>query len=107
MLLEAQLESKTGDKGFTEYEFFHVPSFSSQLFSSFEKTLAYCKRFNRITRYDTVREVRRILTRSTMQPFEIAQVASLSCEDADEARALVPRYFFKHFFLFRKAGIEY
>ncbi|KAJ9081775.1 RNA polymerase B [Entomophthora muscae] len=75
MLLEAQLESKTGDKGFTD---------------SFEKTLAYCKRFNRITRYDTVREVRRILTRSTMQPFEIAQVASLSCEDADEARALVP-----------------
>lgn len=33
----------------------------------------------------------RVLVRDTLAQFEVAQLANLCCEDAEEAKALVPR----------------
>ncbi|KAI9322300.1 HRDC-like protein [Dichotomocladium elegans] len=55
------------------------------------KTLEYVRMFSRFTNRDSVREVRQLLGKDDMAQFEIAQLANLCCEDAEEAKALIPR----------------
>ncbi|CAM0142998.1 hypothetical protein NQZ79_g356 [Umbelopsis isabellina] len=39
---------------------------------------------------ESVREVRSLLKESELSHFEIAQLANLCCDDAEEAKALIP-----------------
>ncbi|KAI9482631.1 HRDC-like protein [Zychaea mexicana] len=55
------------------------------------KTLDYVRTFSRFTNRDSVREIRQLLGKDDLAQFEVAQLANLCCEDAEEAKALVPR----------------
>ncbi|KAL1930718.1 hypothetical protein VTP01DRAFT_10880 [Rhizomucor pusillus] len=56
------------------------------------KTLDYVRMFSRFSNRDSVNEIRSLLSResNTVAQFEAAQLANLVCEDAEEAKALVP-----------------
>ncbi|EIE87152.1 hypothetical protein RO3G_11863 [Rhizopus delemar RA 99-880] len=54
------------------------------------KTLEYVRNFSRYNTIDSVREVRQIMGKNLTQ-FEVAQMANLCCEEAEEAKALIPR----------------
>lgn len=54
------------------------------------KTLDYVRTFSRFTNRDSVREVRQLLGKDDLAQFEVAQLANLCCEDAEEAKALIP-----------------
>ncbi|KAG0739646.1 hypothetical protein G6F57_001968 [Rhizopus arrhizus] len=53
------------------------------------KTLEYVRNFSRYNTIDSVREVRQIMGKNLTQ-FEVAQMANLCCEEAEEAKALIP-----------------
>lgn len=40
---------------------------------------------------------KRVLLKENMAQFEVAQIANLCCEDAEEAKALIPRYLLYYF----------
>ncbi|KAI8388322.1 HRDC-like protein [Radiomyces spectabilis] len=54
------------------------------------KTLEYVRTFSRFSNRDSVREVRQVLGKDDLAQFEVAQIANLCCEDAEEAKALIP-----------------
>ncbi|ORZ19057.1 HRDC-like protein [Absidia repens] len=55
------------------------------------KTLEHVQSFGRFNNREPVVEVRKLLGRNTeLSQFEIAQLANLCCEDAEEAKALIP-----------------
>ncbi|KAG2183222.1 hypothetical protein INT43_006226 [Umbelopsis isabellina] len=56
-----------------------------------QKTMNYVQSFSRFTNMESVREVRSLLKESELSHFEIAQLANLCCDDAEEAKALIPR----------------
>ncbi|KAI7853015.1 HRDC-like protein [Circinella umbellata] len=79
ILLEAQQDSKeTGNE--------NRPTTSITT-----KTLDYVRTFSRFTNRDSVREIRQLLGKDDLAQFEVAQLANLCCEDAEEAKALIPR----------------
>ncbi|KAH3901132.1 DNA-directed RNA polymerase II subunit RPB4 SCDLUD_002614 [Saccharomycodes ludwigii] len=57
-----------------------------------KQTLVYLANFSRFRDPETVTAVAQLLRSITseLHPFEIAQLGSLSCEDADEAKTLIP-----------------
>ncbi|KAG2222629.1 hypothetical protein INT45_008293 [Circinella minor] len=78
ILLEAQQDSKeTGNE--------NRPTTSITT-----KTLDYVRTFSRFTNRDSVREIRQLLGKDDLAQFEVAQLANLCCEDAEEAKALIP-----------------
>ncbi|CEI99877.1 hypothetical protein RMCBS344292_13953 [Rhizopus microsporus] len=54
------------------------------------KTLEYVRNFSRYNTMEAVREVRQIMAKDSLTQFEVAQMANLCCEEAEEARALIP-----------------
>ncbi|KAF9284302.1 HRDC-like protein [Linnemannia elongata] len=60
----------------------------------YQKSLNYVTQFNRFTNPDVVREVRAGMNEepihSLLTGFELAQLANLCCEEAEEAKALIP-----------------
>ncbi|KAI9257657.1 HRDC-like protein [Sporodiniella umbellata] len=54
------------------------------------KTLEYVRNFSRYNTIDSVREVRQVMQKGTMTHYEVAQMANLCCEEAEEAKALIP-----------------
>lgn len=40
---------------------------------------------------------KRLLGKDDLAQFEVAQLANLCCEDAEEAKALIPRYIYMHY----------
>lgn len=56
----------------------------------FIKTLNYARRMSRFKNRETIRAVRAIFTEKHLHKFEIAQIANLCPENAEEAKALVP-----------------
>ncbi|KAI8983533.1 HRDC-like protein [Pilobolus umbonatus] len=54
------------------------------------KTLDYVRSFSRFSNIESVREVRQLMGKAELTQFEIAQIANLCCEDAEEAKALIP-----------------
>ncbi|KAF9430368.1 RNA polymerase B [Podila epigama] len=60
----------------------------------YQKSLNYVTQFNRFTNPDVVREVRTAMNEepihSLLTGFELAQLANLCCEEAEEAKALIP-----------------
>ncbi|KAJ1918464.1 RNA polymerase B [Tieghemiomyces parasiticus] len=76
ILLDAQRESKTsGDKNVT---------------GVYQSAFDYVNQFARFKNQDTVREVRQFLAEENLESFEVAQLANLCCEEAEEAKALIP-----------------
>ncbi|KAJ1653855.1 RNA polymerase B [Dispira simplex] len=76
ILLDAQHEAKTtGDKNVT---------------AVYQRTYDYVNQFARFKNQDSVREVRQFLADDTLESFEIAQLANLCCEEAEEAKTLIP-----------------
>ncbi|KAI8362733.1 HRDC-like protein [Choanephora cucurbitarum] len=78
IILEAQQDSK--DNGTDNRATTSVMS----------KTLDYVRAFSRFSNIESVREVRQVLGKENLSQFEVAQIANLCCEDAEEAKALIP-----------------
>ncbi|SCV01812.1 LAMI_0G13894g1_1 [Lachancea mirantina] len=55
-----------------------------------KQTMVYLTNFSRFRDQETVTAVTQLLQSTNLHPFEIAQLGSLSCEDADEAKTLIP-----------------
>ncbi|KAI9293538.1 hypothetical protein K502DRAFT_350888 [Neoconidiobolus thromboides FSU 785] len=56
----------------------------------FDKTLQHCSRFNRIAKTDTIKDIRRALAKTTLDPFEMAQIVTLNVDDVGECKAIIP-----------------
>ncbi|KAI8069723.1 HRDC-like protein [Gongronella butleri] len=81
ILLEAQVDSKDGDRE------------NRPTSEGMAKILDHVRTFGRFSNRESVMEVRKLLTSNPeLSQFEIAQLANLCCEDAEEAKALIPRY---------------
>merc|ERR1712228_944743 len=61
-----------------------------ELSEVFQKTLDYCKRFSKFKNQETIVNVRTMLTSKRLHKFEMAALANLCPETADEAKALIP-----------------
>ncbi|SCU99711.1 LAME_0G05006g1_1 [Lachancea meyersii CBS 8951] len=55
-----------------------------------KQTMVYLTNFSRFKDQETVTAVTQLLQSTNLHPFEISQLGSLSCEDADEAKTLIP-----------------
>lgn len=55
-----------------------------------KQTMVYLTNFSRFRDQETVTAVTQLLQSTNLHPFEIAQMGSLACEDADEAKTLIP-----------------
>merc|ERR1712131_114537 len=61
-----------------------------ELSDVFQKTLDYCKRFSKFKSHPTIVNVRTMLMQKRLHKFELAALANLCPETADEAKALIP-----------------
>eukprot|EP00029_Vermamoeba_vermiformis_P006927 TRINITY_DN2851_c0_g1_i1.p1 TRINITY_DN2851_c0_g1~~TRINITY_DN2851_c0_g1_i1.p1 ORF type:complete len:128 (+),score=28.97 TRINITY_DN2851_c0_g1_i1:137-520(+) len=72
-------------------EFKQKQSEDNEFNDVFDKTLEYTQRFNRYKNKATVDQVRSLLNKHPeFHKFEIAQIANLCPETAEEAMALIP-----------------
>lgn len=55
-----------------------------------KQTMMYLTNFSRFRDQETVTAVTQLLQSTNLHPFEISQLGSLACEDADEAKTLIP-----------------
>jgi len=62
----------------------------TELSEVFTKTQAYCQRFSRYKNRETISAVRQLLSQKKLHKFEVAQLANLSPETPEEAKALIP-----------------
>jgi len=62
----------------------------AELSQVFIKTLGYVKTFSRYKNKTAVKEVRSLLTKRNLEEFEIASLANLCPESAEEAKSLIP-----------------
>lgn len=49
---------------------------------------------------------KRLLGKDDLAQFEVAQLANLCCEDAEEAKALIPRYIYALFMIQKSTHIR-
>ncbi|XP_033097722.1 DNA-directed RNA polymerase II subunit RPB4-like [Anneissia japonica] len=61
-----------------------------ELSEVFMKTLQYTERFSRFKNRETIADVRSLMKQKQLHKFEVASLANLCPDTADEARALVP-----------------
>merc|ERR1712176_1094913 len=61
-----------------------------ELSEVFQKTLDYCKRFSKFKNQDTIVNVRTMLMQKRLHKFELAALANLCPDEAEEAKALIP-----------------
>merc|ERR1712147_391099 len=61
-----------------------------ELSEVFQKTLDYCKRFSKFKNHETIVNVRTMLMQKRLHKFELAALANLCPEEAEEAKALIP-----------------
>ena len=59
-----------------------------ELSEVFQKTLDYCKRFSKFKNHETIVNVRTMLMQKRLHKFELAALANLCPESADEAKGL-------------------
>ena len=71
----------------------------------FMKTLNYTQRFSRFKNRETIAQVRGLLSKKKIHKFELACIANLCPETAEEAKTLVPRYFDKQYEIVFEFGI--
>uniref|UniRef100_A0A4W3IR95 RNA polymerase II subunit D n=1 Tax=Callorhinchus milii TaxID=7868 RepID=A0A4W3IR95_CALMI len=62
-----------------------------ELSEVFMKTLNYTARFSRFKNRETIASVRSLLLQKKLHKFELASLANLCPETAEEAKALIPR----------------
>jgi DNA-directed RNA polymerase II subunit RPB4 len=62
----------------------------ANLGSSFDKTLVYVNHVCKFNNPDTLKEVRKVLSSTQLENFEIAQLANLLPEKSEEAKSLIP-----------------
>ncbi|ORX82879.1 DNA-directed RNA polymerase II subunit RPB4 [Anaeromyces robustus] len=62
----------------------------SSLSEVFQKTMNYCNQFGKYQNHEAVKEMRKIFPVNEFKQFEVAQLVNLSCETAEEAKALIP-----------------
>ncbi|KAM8822232.1 DNA-directed RNA polymerase II subunit RPB4 isoform 1-T1 [Synchiropus picturatus] len=63
-----------------------------ELSEVFMKTLNYTARFSRFKNRETITAVRSLLLQKKLHKFELASLANLCPEAAEEAKALIPRW---------------
>ncbi|ORX57555.1 hypothetical protein DM01DRAFT_1229375 [Hesseltinella vesiculosa] len=79
ILLEAQIDSKESGRE------------NRPTTDAMTKISDHVRTFGRFTNQDSVMEVRKLLeSNAELTQFEIAQLANLCCEEAEEAKALIP-----------------
>ncbi|XP_071945956.1 DNA-directed RNA polymerase II subunit RPB4-like [Antedon mediterranea] len=61
-----------------------------ELSEVFMKTLQYTERFSRFKNRETIADVRSLMKQKQLHKFEVASLANLCPDTAEEARALVP-----------------
>ncbi|XP_071840294.1 DNA-directed RNA polymerase II subunit RPB4-like [Apostichopus japonicus] len=61
-----------------------------ELSEVFMKTLNYTERFSRFKNRETIADVRALLQQQDLHKFELASLANLCPESAEEAKALIP-----------------
>merc|ERR1711976_7771 len=61
-----------------------------ELSEVFMKTLGYTERFSKFKNRETIAAVRSLLMQKKLHKFELAALANLCPENADEAKALIP-----------------
>jgi len=67
------------------------PDQSQKLNEAFVKTLEHCKTFNRLgDNKERIHAVRRMLQTKKLHKFELAQLANLCPDSAEEARTFIP-----------------
>ena len=54
------------------------------------KTIDYCQKFSKFSNKQTVKEIRSLFPPEEFHQFEMAQLANLCCESAEEAVVLIP-----------------
>jgi DNA-directed RNA polymerase II subunit RPB4 len=54
--------------------------------------MEYCNRFSKFSNKQTVKQIRNLFPDDVYHEFEMAQLANLTCETAEEAITLVPRF---------------
>ncbi|EGC40206.1 RNA polymerase II core subunit [Dictyostelium purpureum] len=57
---------------------------------TFHKTLAYAEKFSRYKNKTSIKQVRAALSKQNLEEFQIASLANLCPETADEAKSLIP-----------------
>lgn len=62
-----------------------------ELSEVFVKTLDYTQKFNRYKNRETIAQVRSLLGKKKLHKYELACLANLCPETAEEAKALIPR----------------
>ena len=62
-----------------------------ELSEVFMKTLNYTQRFAKFRNRDTIASIRSLLMGKKLHKFELAALANLCPESAEEARSLIPR----------------
>jgi DNA-directed RNA polymerase II subunit RPB4 len=55
-----------------------------------QKTIDYCQKFSKFTSRKTVKDIRTLFPTEVFHQFEIAQLANLCVESAEEALVLIP-----------------
>ncbi|KAJ3312398.1 RNA polymerase B [Boothiomyces sp. JEL0838] len=55
-----------------------------------QKTIDYCQKFSRFKNKQTVKQIRSLFPDDQYHEFEMAQLANLACESAEEAVTLIP-----------------
>ncbi|KAH3761237.1 DNA-directed RNA polymerase II subunit RPB4 [Pelomyxa schiedti] len=65
-------------------------SHGAEMTNVFTKTLQYVERFSHFKDQNSNREVRRILETAGLRQFEVASIANIMPETAEEAKALIP-----------------
>ncbi|XP_045058951.1 DNA-directed RNA polymerase II subunit RPB4 isoform X3 [Desmodus rotundus] len=64
-----------------------------ELSEVFMKTLNYTARFSRFKNRETIASVRSLLLQKKLHKFELACLANLCPETAEESKALIPRFY--------------
>merc|ERR1712071_202179 len=62
----------------------------AELSEMFMKTLTYCQRFSKFKNRETIASVRNLLMQKKFHRFEVAAIANLCPESAEEAKCLIP-----------------
>ncbi|QPH00010.1 hypothetical protein C2857_003111 [Epichloe festucae Fl1] len=93
LVLNALVAKRRNDRKNVNETEFVAPKISHLTFSStmLNQTLNYLDHFSRFTQKENVEAVERLLSaHKDLAKFERAQLGSLCCNDADEAKTLIP-----------------
>ncbi|KAI8899449.1 HRDC-like protein [Globomyces pollinis-pini] len=67
-----------------------IPGGDDTVTETMQKTMDYCAKFSKFNNKQTVQQIRMLFPSEEFHEFEMAQLANLTCESAEEALTLIP-----------------